>query len=84
MSEKNLTEAMEIEISQKIKSDYIKIKNLFPGKGRIDTMSRQAYTSGTVVNVTEYLVKKYGKYYHYYLPEVQMIATKLLKEIFDA
>lgn len=82
MNENNLTENMKIEITQRIQSDYIQIKNLFPGNGYMDKMSRSAYTSGTVVNVTEYMVKKYGKYYHYYLPEVQTIATKLLKEIF--
>ena len=82
MSEKDLTDSMEFEVTQKLRSDYIKIKNMFPGNGYMDRMSRNAYTSGTVVNVTEFIVKKYGKSYDYYIADVQLIASRLLKEIF--
>jgi hypothetical protein len=73
---------IELEIKNRIEADYKKIVENF---GTNPFMTRP-YISGTVINVTEDMVKKYGSQfkmdYHDFLNVVQPIAEKLLKQYF--
>lgn len=73
---------IELEIKNRIEADYKKIVEIF---GTNYFMTRP-YISGTVINVTEDMVKKYGSQfnlrYEGFLNIVQPIAEKLLKQYF--
>jgi len=74
---------IELEIKNRIEADYKKIVENF---GTNPFMTRP-YISGTVINVTEDMVKKYGSQfnmgYDAFLKIVEPIAEKLLKQYFS-
>lgn len=73
---------IELEIENRIKADYKKIVEIF---GTSPFMSRP-YISGTVINVSEDMEKKYGNQlkmnYRDFLRIVEPIAYKLRKQYF--
>lgn len=73
---------IELEIKNRIEADYKKIVENFG----TNPFMTQPYISGTVINVTEDMVKKYGSQfkmgYHSFLKVVQPIAAKLREQYF--
>lgn len=75
---------LELEIKKRIEADYKKIVEIFGSK---HNMMTRPYTSGTVINVTEDMVKKHGREfnmnYEMMLQIVEPIASSLLKQYFN-
>lgn len=78
------TQQLELEIKNRIEADYKKIVEALGSK--LNFMTRP-YISGTVINVTEDMVKKYGRNlnmnYDLMLRIVEPIAERLIKQYFD-
>lgn len=74
---------LELEIKNRIEADYKKIVEIFGSKHDLIT---GAYMSGTVINVTEDMVKKYGREfnmdYDMMLKIVRPIEGRLKKQYF--
>ena len=73
---------IELEIKNRIEADYKKIVEVL---GTNPFMTRP-YISSTVINVSEDMVRKYGRQlkmdYHDFLRVVEPIAEKLKKQYF--
>ncbi|HOV35176.1 MAG TPA: hypothetical protein PLJ19_01235 [Dysgonamonadaceae bacterium] len=75
---------LELEIENRIEADYKKIVEIFGSKYNLMT---RPYISGTVINVTEDMVKKYGREfnmnYDMMLKIVDPIAFRLQRQYFN-
>lgn len=79
-----MAQQLELEIKNRIEADYKKIVEALGSKQNFMT---RPYISGTVINVTEDMVKKYGRdlnmNYDLMLRIVEPIAERLIKQYFD-
>jgi hypothetical protein len=79
-----MAQQLELEIKNRIEADYKKIVEALGSKQNFMT---RPYISGTVIIVTEDMVKKYGRdlnmNYELMLRIVEPIAERLLKQFFD-